>query len=229
MALSCWLVRPVRKNLLRIPLVAVFLQLQTTHCQVRAQGIGPFSVWNRTVNIVMICTCSLYFPFGLGERLSSRCLSAVHGSDAAKRQAITELLFFSSVGDLSRCKNLCDSFGIDVSDARCCDYDKRTPLHLGERLCAPTPDFGPKMRRLINILQFHSSRHPPRPFLFRSGGRGCFLSGHVALAERSQCQRHRPLQEDAPRRRRFGRSWAGEPERMRETRPRLERRSSRGS
>jgi len=55
---------------------------------------------------------------------------AVHGSEAAKRQAITELLFFASVGDLARCKGLCDGFGIDVSDARCCDYDKRTPLHL---------------------------------------------------------------------------------------------------
>jgi len=55
---------------------------------------------------------------------------SMHGSEAARRQAITELLFFASVGDLARCKNLCDAFSIDISDPRCCDYDKRTPLHL---------------------------------------------------------------------------------------------------
>ena len=53
---------------------------------------------------------------------------SLHGETAARRQAITELLFFASVGDLHRCKKLVTSWGLDVKDARCCDYDRRTPL-----------------------------------------------------------------------------------------------------
>ncbi|CAL8465124.1 g4659 [Coccomyxa elongata] len=46
------------------------------------------------------------------------------------RHAITEILFFASIGDVARMKALADKFTVCVSDASCCDYDKRTPLHL---------------------------------------------------------------------------------------------------
>ncbi|BDA49507.1 Integrin-linked protein kinase 1 [Coccomyxa sp. Obi] len=55
---------------------------------------------------------------------------SLHGAVAAKRQATTELLFFASVGDISRIKRICDTWGINVADESCRDYDKRTPLHL---------------------------------------------------------------------------------------------------
>lgn len=51
-------------------------------------------------------------------------------SQAAKRRAITELLFFASVGDLRRCQRIIRLWQLDVSDRTCCDYDRRTPLHL---------------------------------------------------------------------------------------------------
>ncbi|KAF6260215.1 protein kinase [Scenedesmus sp. NREL 46B-D3] len=56
--------------------------------------------------------------------------ASLHGENAARRQAITELLFFSSVGDVSRCKKICKTWCIQPQEASCCDYDKRTPLHL---------------------------------------------------------------------------------------------------
>jgi hypothetical protein len=43
--------------------------------------------------------------------------ASLHGESAAKRQAITELLFFASVGDLIRCKKICATWCIDVSEA----------------------------------------------------------------------------------------------------------------
>lgn len=55
---------------------------------------------------------------------------SMHGADAARRQAITELLFFASVGDLLRCQRLVKHFALDITDPKCCDYDFRTPLHL---------------------------------------------------------------------------------------------------
>lgn len=39
---------------------------------------------------------------------------SLHGEHAARRQAITELLFFASVGDLPRCKKLCRTWSIQV-------------------------------------------------------------------------------------------------------------------
>jgi hypothetical protein len=39
---------------------------------------------------------------------------SLHGDNAARRQAITELLFFSSVGDLARCQKICATWRIDV-------------------------------------------------------------------------------------------------------------------
>jgi hypothetical protein len=54
----------------------------------------------------------------------------LHGHNAARRQAVTELLFFASVGDLRRCQKICETWKIDPMDSTCCDYDKRTPLHL---------------------------------------------------------------------------------------------------
>lgn len=39
---------------------------------------------------------------------------SLHGQNAARRQAITELLFFASVGDLSRCQRICNTWKIDV-------------------------------------------------------------------------------------------------------------------
>lgn len=40
---------------------------------------------------------------------------SLHGETAARRQAITELLFFASVGDLYRCKKIVASWGLNVS------------------------------------------------------------------------------------------------------------------
>ncbi|KAL6746387.1 protein kinase [Haematococcus lacustris] len=50
--------------------------------------------------------------------------------DAARRQAITELLFFASVGDLYRCKKIVSAWNLNLRDPLTADYDKRTPLHL---------------------------------------------------------------------------------------------------
>jgi hypothetical protein len=47
---------------------------------------------------------------------------------AARRRAITELLFFASVGDMKRCERIARIWNLQVGDAACCDYDKRTPL-----------------------------------------------------------------------------------------------------
>ncbi|KDD75764.1 protein kinase [Helicosporidium sp. ATCC 50920] len=57
-------------------------------------------------------------------------MQSLSGSSAARRRAITELLFFASVGDLWRCKKICETWHIRVSEPYCCDYDRRTPLHL---------------------------------------------------------------------------------------------------
>ncbi|CAK0733933.1 hypothetical protein CVIRNUC_000357 [Coccomyxa viridis] len=57
-------------------------------------------------------------------------MQSIHGDTAAKRRAITELLFFASVGDLRRCQRIVRLWKLQVSDTNCCDYDKRTPLHL---------------------------------------------------------------------------------------------------
>ncbi len=42
---------------------------------------------------------------------------SLHGAVAAKRQATTELLFFASVGDISRIKRICETWGINVSSS----------------------------------------------------------------------------------------------------------------
>lgn len=55
---------------------------------------------------------------------------SLHGETAARRQAITELLFFASVGDLYRCKKISATWNLQLKDPSCCDYDRRTPLHL---------------------------------------------------------------------------------------------------
>jgi hypothetical protein len=44
--------------------------------------------------------------------------ASLHGENAARRQAITELLFFSSVGDLNRCKKICRTWGVQVRFSR---------------------------------------------------------------------------------------------------------------
>jgi serine/threonine protein kinase len=56
--------------------------------------------------------------------------ASIHGSGAARRAAVAELLFFASVSDVGRCSRLCKRFDIDVSQPDVCDYDRRTPLHL---------------------------------------------------------------------------------------------------
>ena len=40
---------------------------------------------------------------------------SLHGETAAKRQAITELLFFASVGDLYRCRKISTAWGLQAS------------------------------------------------------------------------------------------------------------------
>ncbi|KAK9810142.1 hypothetical protein WJX72_005510 [[Myrmecia] bisecta] len=57
-------------------------------------------------------------------------IQSIHGDTAAQRRAITELLFFASIGDLRRCQRICRLWNLKVSDPACSDYDKRTPLHL---------------------------------------------------------------------------------------------------
>lgn len=63
---------------------------------------------------------------GVGGRVGH----SLHGESAARRQATMELLFFASVGDPERCRVICDTWAISVADRSCCDYDRRTPLHL---------------------------------------------------------------------------------------------------
>jgi hypothetical protein len=41
--------------------------------------------------------------------------ASLHGENAARRQAITELLFFSSVGDVNRCRKICKTWTIQVT------------------------------------------------------------------------------------------------------------------
>ncbi|KAG1673263.1 hypothetical protein FOA52_002543 [Chlamydomonas sp. UWO 241] len=55
---------------------------------------------------------------------------SLHGESAAKRQAVGELLFFSSVGDLHRCRKIVAAWQLQVDDPKTGDYDKRTPMHL---------------------------------------------------------------------------------------------------
>ena len=52
---------------------------------------------------------------------------------AAKRRAVTELLFFASVGDMRRCQRIVRIWNLIVSDPTCCDYDRRTPLYVSAR------------------------------------------------------------------------------------------------
>ncbi len=40
---------------------------------------------------------------------------SLHGETAARRQAITELLFFASVGDVYRCKRIVSAWALNVS------------------------------------------------------------------------------------------------------------------
>eukprot|EP00775_Hariotina_reticulata_P001428 gene1428-1769_t len=42
--------------------------------------------------------------------------ASLHGENAARRQAITELLFFASVGDVSRCRKICKTWSIQVTN-----------------------------------------------------------------------------------------------------------------
>ena len=44
---------------------------------------------------------------------------SLHGETAAKRQAITELLFFASVGDLYRCRKITTAWGLQVRPEAC--------------------------------------------------------------------------------------------------------------
>lgn len=39
---------------------------------------------------------------------------SLHGEAAARRQAITELLFFASAGDVDRCQKLVEIWGLEV-------------------------------------------------------------------------------------------------------------------
>lgn len=65
-----------------------------------------------------------------GKRSDALSMESIHGDTAARRRAITELLFFASVGDVRRCQRIARIWNLKVADPSCCDYDKRTPLHL---------------------------------------------------------------------------------------------------
>lgn len=54
--------------------------------------------------------------------------ASLHGTDAARRQSITELLFFASVGDLNRCRRICRTWGIKVG-LLCCLEASCKPQH----------------------------------------------------------------------------------------------------
>lgn len=45
--------------------------------------------------------------------------ASLHGENAARRQATTELLFFASVGDVNRCRKICNTWRINVSGTAC--------------------------------------------------------------------------------------------------------------
>jgi hypothetical protein len=40
---------------------------------------------------------------------------SLHGESAARRQAISELLFFASIGDIYRCRKITLGWGLNVS------------------------------------------------------------------------------------------------------------------
>jgi hypothetical protein len=44
--------------------------------------------------------------------------ASLHGENAARRQAITELLFFASVGDVNRCQRICRTWRIQACAPR---------------------------------------------------------------------------------------------------------------
>jgi hypothetical protein len=51
--------------------------------------------------------------------------ASLHGESAARRQAITELLFFASVGDLARCKKITSTWSIEVRlQQQCADGEQ---------------------------------------------------------------------------------------------------------
>ena len=63
---------------------------------------------------------------GSGPKLAPAL--SLHGESAAARAAASELLFFASVGDVSRCASIVATWGLDLRTVA--DYDRRTPLHL---------------------------------------------------------------------------------------------------
>ena len=60
----------------------------------------------------------------------SNSLSQMGGHAAARRQAVTELLYHCSVGSLAEAQKLAKKWAISLADPNTCDYDKRTPMHL---------------------------------------------------------------------------------------------------
>ena len=59
---------------------------------------------------------------------------SLHGETAAKRQAITELLFFASVGDLYRCRKLITAWGLQVRDVL---HSAQVQWWAGQVQCSP--------------------------------------------------------------------------------------------
>eukprot|EP00955_Chlamydomonas_euryale_P051410 354861-Chlamydomonas_euryale.AAC.19 len=49
-----------------------------------------------------------------GAAPNNKPQDSLHGESAAKRQAITELLFFASVGDLHRCRKIVQAWNLKV-------------------------------------------------------------------------------------------------------------------
>lgn len=50
--------------------------------------------------------------------------------DRARRQAITDLLFWASIGNLPRVERIVEMINLDLTSPSIADYDMRTPLHL---------------------------------------------------------------------------------------------------
>ena len=53
-------------------------------------------------------------PAETEDGAANKDVQSLHGETAARRQAVTELLFFASVGDLYRCRKITAAWALQV-------------------------------------------------------------------------------------------------------------------